>query len=76
MNTTKERTFEAVMQLRDLKVGDVVTEKHMKALEDLIPLEVARAMPLKKMTIDFTSGEPKLTENELGVGVSVNGKEL
>lgn len=78
MTPEQMKGVEAAMQLRDLKAGDVITPRQMAAIEHLLGglLATARNMKPGKMTIDFTSGEPKLTENTLGVGVSVNGKDL
>lgn len=75
----KMRIFEALMQIRELKAGDVVTERQMKAIEDLVGpdlLEKIRAMQPKTLAaINFTkSGEPYTTDGN-PLGVTVDGKK-
>ncbi len=73
MTLKQIQTIESLMALRDLKVGDVVTERQMKAIETLLgpTLEIARNMPLKMIQIDFKNGEAVVSKNELGVEVEV-----
>jgi len=70
---TKEmRTFEAAMQLKDLKVGDTLTERHLKAIDFFLGdlLSAAREVPIKTTTIKFDNGKPVISgPNELGIKV-------
>jgi hypothetical protein len=58
------QTFEAAMQLRDLKVGDVVTETNMKALNFFVGdiLKAARLLELKSASITFKDGKPVIDD--------------
>jgi hypothetical protein len=64
------RAFEAMMQLKDLKVGDVMTEKLMSAFDFFLGdlMKSARAIPLQQSVIHFDkNGQAHSIQNELGV---------
>lgn len=74
----KMRVFEALMQIKDLKAGDVITERQVTALETLVgPELIAKAREMKPSviaTINFTkSGEPYTTDGN-PLGITVDGK--
>lgn len=74
----KMRMFEALMQIRELKAGDVITEKQMKAIEDLIGpdlLEKIRAMQPTVATINFTKDGQPYTKDGNPLGITIDGKK-
>lgn len=69
------KTFEALMQLKDLKPGDVITDRQCEALENLIgdALDKVREMKPTVATIKFKDGKPYTTDGN-PLGITIDGK--
>lgn len=63
--TPEMRRFEATMQLKDLKVGDVLTEQHMGAIDFFLGklFEAARKIPMTQITL-VPDGKGRLVETK------------
>lgn len=76
--TPEMRRFEAAMQLKDLKAGDLVTKQHMGAIEHFLGpiLEAARKVPMTEIRIE-RNAEGKLVEtSNTGLIASIEETEV
>jgi hypothetical protein len=77
MSPENMKAFESAMWLKDIKVGETVTERHVEAIEFLVGplLNIVRKMqPTQLFSVNFTdNGNPYTTDGN-PLGVTVDGK--
>lgn len=72
------REFELTMWLRDIKPGQVLTDKQYQAIRHYLGalIDAAEAIPMRKVSIHFDKvGQAHSIDND-GMIDSVNGKKL